>query len=44
MPLKLKTQMSKKIYKVNYTLDLNAYPGSRKGLTFDIATGVTNAT
>lgn len=32
-----------KTYVVNYTLNTDAYPGSRKGLTFDIATGATNA-
>lgn len=47
IPIKLKVRAkntSGKTYSVNYTLDLTTYPGSRKGLTFDISTGATNAT
>ncbi len=46
-PIKLKIRnknTSGKTYTVNYTLDTDTYPGSRNDLTFDISTGVTNAT
>ncbi len=44
MPLRTKKGTARKVYTVNYTLDTDTYPGSRNDLTFDISTGVTNAT